>query len=108
MLSKLVREESAPQVDMEPFVGNPLGFAYFMSMFQESVEKKIDDPRGRLTRLIKYITREPQELTKHFIYDRADCGYKNAIALLQKQYGNPHTMLSPYRKKINLMQSLKP
>ena len=54
MLSKLVQEQSAPQVDMEPFEGNPLDFTYFMLMFQESVEKKIDDPRGRLTRLIKY------------------------------------------------------
>ena len=45
MLSKLVREQSAPQVDMEPFKGNHLDFTYFMSMFQESVEKKIDDWR---------------------------------------------------------------
>ena len=30
---------------MEPFEGNLLDFTYFMSMFQESVEKKIDDPR---------------------------------------------------------------
>ena len=64
-----------------------------MSMFQESVEKKIDDPRGKLTRLIKYTRGEPRELVKHFINDRADRGYKNAIALLQKQYGNRHTVV---------------
>ena len=29
---------------MESFEGNPLDFTYFMSMFQESVEKKIYDP----------------------------------------------------------------
>ena len=86
MLSKLVREQSAPQVDMEPFEGNSLDFTYFMSVFQESVEKKIDDPRGRLTQLIKYTRGEPQELVEHFINDRADCGYKKDIALLQKQY----------------------
>ena len=107
MLSKLVREQSA-QVDMEPFEGNPLDFTYFMSMLQESVEKKVDDPRGRLTRLIKYTRGEPREFVKHFINDRADCGYKNAIALLQKQCGNPHTMLSSYRKEIKLMQPLNP
>ena len=49
MLSKLVREQSAPQVDVGPFEGNPLDFTYFVSMFQYSVEKKIHDPRGRLT-----------------------------------------------------------
>ena len=54
MLSKLVRKQSAPQGDMKPFEGNPLDFTYFMSMFQESVEKKIDGPSRRLTRLIKY------------------------------------------------------
>ena len=107
MLSKLVRELSAPQVNMEPFEGNPLDFTYFMSMFEDSVEKKIDDPRGRLTRLIKYTRGEPRGLVKHFINDRADCGYKNAIAFLQKQYGNPHTMFSSYRNEIKLMQPLK-
>ena len=55
-----------------------------MLMFQGSVEKKIDDPRERLTRIMKYTRGEPQELVKHFINDRADCGYKKAIVLLQK------------------------
>ena len=31
---------------------------------------------------------------------------KNAIAL-QKQYGNPHIMLSSYKKEIKLMQPLQ-
>ena len=93
MLSKFAQEQSAPQADMEPFEGNPLDFTNFMSMFQESVEKKINDPWERLTHFIKYTRGEPRELVKHFINDRADCGYKNDIALLQKQYGNIHTML---------------
>ena len=44
MLSKLLREQSTPQVDMEPFEGNLLDFTYIMSLFQESVGKKIEDP----------------------------------------------------------------
>ena len=44
MLSKLVREQLK-----EIIGGNTLGFIYFMSMFQESVEEKIDDSRGRIT-----------------------------------------------------------
>ena len=47
-------------------------------------------------------------MVKYFINDRADCGYNNAIALLQKQHQNPYTMLSSHRKEIKLMQSLKP
>ena len=53
-------------------------------MFQESFEKKIDNLRGRLTRLIKSNQGEPRELVKHFINDRANCKNENAIALLQK------------------------
>ena len=85
MLSKLLWQQSAPQVDMEPFEGNSLEFTNFMSIYQESVKNKIDDPRGRLTWLIKYIRGDPRELVKNFINDRADCGHKNAIALFQKQ-----------------------
>ena len=74
---------------------------------QESVEKRTDALRRTLTRLIKYTEGESQELVKHFINDRTDCGYKNAITLLPKQHGNPHTMLLSYRKEIKLVQPLK-
>ena len=84
MLSKFVREQSAPQFDMESFDGNPLDFIYFKLIFQESFEKKIDNLRGMLTRLIKSNQGELRELVKHFINDRADCKNENAIALLQK------------------------
>ena len=36
-----------------------------MSIFHESVEKKIDDPKGHLTRFIKDTKGEPDELIKH-------------------------------------------
>ena len=51
MLCKLLT--AAPKVDMEPFDGNTLNYHYFIVLFKEVVESKIDDIRGRLTRLIK-------------------------------------------------------
>ena len=69
-------------------------------MFRESVEKKIEDPQGRLTRLIKYTSGEARELIKHFINDAPEFGYGNAMALLRKQYGDPHKLLASYRKEI--------
>ena len=59
-------------------------------------------------RLIKYTRGEPPGFFKNFINDRAHCGCKNTIVLLQKQYGNPHIMLSSHRKEIKWMQPLKP
>ena len=101
LLCRLVTEQAAPQVTIEPFDGNPLNFAYFLSMFTESLEKKIENSMGRLTRLIKCTTGEAQELLKHFISDKPEQGYRNAIELLRKQYGNPHRLLAVYRMKIN-------
>ena len=77
-------------------------------MFRETVEKKIDDPQGRLPRLIKYTCGEARELVKNFIHDRPDVGYTNAMNLLEKQYGDPHRLLASYRREIRQMSRVKP
>ena len=108
MLCKLIKEQSAPDAGIGEFDGNPLNFNYFRSMFRETVEKKIDDPQGRLTRLIKYTCGEARELVKNFIHDRPDVGYTNAMNLLEKQYGDPHRLLASYRREIRQMSRVKP
>ena len=56
VLCQLLKQQSAPDVDIDVFDGNPLNFKYFMSLFRQVVESKMKDPRGRLARLIKYTT----------------------------------------------------
>ena len=92
LLCTLVREQAASQVTIENFDGNPLNFAYFLSMFTESVEKKIEDAMGRLTRLIKCATAEAQELVKHFINDKPEQRYIYARELLRRQHGISHRL----------------
>ena len=53
MMSKLIRQQAAPDVDINIFSGDPVDYHYFIVVFEEVVEKKIDDPRGRLARLSK-------------------------------------------------------
>ena len=77
-------------------------------MFTESMEKKIEDPMRRLTRLIKCTTGEAQELVKHFINEKPEQGYRNAMELLRRQYGNPHMLLAAYRMEIKHMSPIKP
>ena len=108
MLYQLVKEQSAPSIDIEVFDGNPLHYTYFRSMFREAVEKKIKDPQGKLTRLINLTSGEAKELVKPFIHDRPECGFANAMGLLEKQYGNPHKLLASYRKEIKQMTKIKP
>ena len=54
MMCKLFSQQSATNVDIDVLDGNSLEFNYVMSMFEEIVERKVVNPRGRLTRLINY------------------------------------------------------
>ena len=38
-----------------------------MTLFHELVEKQIDDPRGRLTRLIRYTKSDPKAMIQHCV-----------------------------------------
>ena len=105
MLYQLVKEQSAPSVDIEVFDGNPPHYTYFRS---NAVEKRIKDLQGKLTRLIKLISGEAKELVKPLPnLDRPECGFANAMRHLEKQYGNPHKLLASYRKEIKQMTKIK-
>ena len=71
-------------------------------------EKKIDDARGRLTRLIKDTDGEPKEMIKHCIQQPANIRYKNARSLLEQKHGNPHSIIAAYIKEIKTWPQLKP
>ena len=75
--------QGAPEVDIDTFSGDPLEYHYFMEVFKEVVEEKIEDPRGRLTRLIKYTAGEAKDLIKHCIQQPSAEGYENAMELLK-------------------------
>ena len=42
----MIKQLSAPEIDLDVFDGNPLNVKV---VFREAVEKKIEDPCGRLT-----------------------------------------------------------
>ena len=63
-LCKFLKQQAAPEVDIEYFDGNPLNYHFVMALFFEVVETKIDDFMGRV---INYTVGEPKELMKHCI-----------------------------------------
>ena len=85
-------------VEIDTFDGNPLNYFYFMALFKEAVEKKVDDPKGRLTRLIKFTSVEAKELIQHCIQLPDLIGYKKAKSLMERRYGNPHIIVAAYRR----------
>ena len=78
VLCNLVKQQSVPDVDLVVFDGNPFEYHYFMTLFHELVEKRIEDPRGRLTRLIKHTKGDPKEMIKHCVQQPAAVGHDNA------------------------------
>ena len=72
MLCKLMKQQSTPEIDLDVFDGNPLNFHYFMAVFRETVEKKIEDSCGRLSQLIKYITGEVKDMATSQAYGDAE------------------------------------
>ena len=57
-----------------------------MPKLRESVEKKIEDPKGRLKRLIQYTKGKAKDLIKNFLNDKLEYGCNNAMEVLHKQY----------------------
>ena len=100
MLCNLLKQQSAPDVDLDVFDGNPLEYHNFMTLFHELEEKQIDNPRGRLTRLIRYTKGDPKDMIQHCVQQPPSVGYKNAKKILDQKYGNPYNIMGVYRKKI--------
>ena len=84
MMCKLVNQQAAPEIDIDLFGGNPLEFHYFMAAFDETVEKKPEKPRGKLTRLIKYTPGEVKEMIKHCTQLPPKEGYETAKQMMHK------------------------
>ena len=100
MICKLLQRQTASLVDIEKFAGNPINYQYFMSIFKEVVEDRIEDTTGILIRLIKYTDGEARELMKPCVQQPTHLGYQNAKMLQEKRYGDPHRVYTSYRKKI--------
>ena len=52
---RLLRQQAAPDVDIDIFSDDPVDYHYFIAVFEGVVEKRMDGPRGRLARLISDI-----------------------------------------------------
>ena len=99
-MSMLLRQQAAPEVDIDVFTGYPTQYHYFSAVFEEVVGKKVDDARGRLTRLIKYTDEEPKKMINHCIQQPANSGYKNETSFLEQKYGNSESIIAAYRMDI--------
>ena len=64
IICKLLQQQVSPHENIRKFDSNSITYQYFMSIFKKAVEDRIEDPTGRLIRLIKYTDGEARELIK--------------------------------------------
>ena len=79
-----------------------------MTAFDEAVEKKIEDPHGKLTCLIKYTTGEVKEMVKISIQLPPKEGYETAKQMMHNLYGDVHRVIAASCKEIKQWSQIKP
>ena len=83
MICYLLCQQSAPEVEVETFRGDPLEYYYYISVFREAVELKIDDPHDRLVRLLKYTEGEVRDTIKRYIQQTPETGYQKVKGIME-------------------------
>ena len=82
MICNFLHYQGASEAEIDKIKRNPLEYQYFVSMFKQVVKRKVIDPKGRQTRLLKFIGGKAKELIKHCIHLPPETGYETAERLL--------------------------
>ena len=106
-LSRMIKQQAAPDVEIDAFSGDLLEYTYFISNFKEIVESSVDSQRGRLNRLIKFTTGEAKELIKHCSEESATDCYDQALFLLNREYGNKYKIACAYMEELRKWPQIK-
>ena len=114
IMIKLLRQQAAPDVDINIFTSDPVDCHYFIAGFDKMVKKKIDDPDKihkiyPATRISNHYIRQPVcfgDITSNH-YIQQPVGYKNERSLLEEMYGDPHQIVAAYHKEIKSWDNLK-
>ena len=107
MMCELLKQHPAYELEIDISDGNPMNFHHFMGVFKKVVKNKMTDPRGWLTRLIKFTKGEAKQIAKNCIQLPSELGFKTAKGLLTKKLGDPHVIAASYRKEIQQWPQIK-
>ena len=86
----LVGLMSIPKVEIDKFEGDPLEYGSFMSVFDELVDRRVNDSQVKLTRLLQYTSGPAKGAIKNCALIGGEDGYVQARNILKNRYGNNH------------------
>ena len=66
MLSSLLQQQSASDVDIQTFSGDPWEYHFFITSFRQAVVCKKDGPHARLVQLLGFTDKEAKENIRQY------------------------------------------
>ena len=103
---KAERERTAalvrlPPIEIKKFGGDITQFAQFIRSFEMKIASKLDDDSEKLHYLEQYLVfgSKPHTIVASCMY--LDDGYRQAMQILRKRYGQPSTIAAAFMERIN-------
>ena len=96
------RKDNLPEWKLIQFDGNPLNWHKWFGQFKYTVDSAVltDD-----TKLTKLVTGKEKTAIAEFSY--SGVMYKDALATLQRKFGQPHAIVGAHLDKLNTFPPLK-
>ena len=98
---------SMPKREIDVFDGDPLKYQTFIKSFEHNIESKNANPKDCLYYLEQYTRGLPRELVRSCLYMPTDTGFLKAKFLVEKNFGNQHTIATAYMEKVLAWQSIR-
>ena len=83
------------------FSGDPLKYTMWIKAFETLIESRTIRPRERLHFLGKYVSGEAKEVVNGFMLLDGEDAYQKAKEMLAKRFGDPFTIATAFRKKLD-------
>ena len=91
----------APKIELMEFHGDPMLYHAFIRSFEENVEKMLPDDGARLARLMHLCKGEAGRAIRCCNLMDPEQGYARARRLLERRFGDSHTITELWIKKLN-------
>ena len=83
-----------PKLELKPFDGDPLKYHSFIATFEQAVVKCISDHSARLLHLLQFTEGEAHQAIQPCTLIGGSAGYKRAMDILYKRFGNEHLVMN--------------
>ena len=106
-LPQLLATMSLPQGEVPTFAGDPTEFKLFMNAFNARIACKTSNYADLLYYLNQYLRGEARDCITGCLHMSPEAGFNEALAVLQREYGNPYRVSSAYIDRLSQWTPIK-